>query len=115
MGSCSVHAAIPLVGSTHDANRHELGTSPCNTIEIRHYPVRSQDQFERKVVNYGQSLEKNTRFDPGPSMHLRYGCRCWQEGRLDEIYNHVRFSPERLLEMQDDDTVEIVAPLLINN
>jgi len=108
-------SGLSEVGYGNHAAEHELATSPCNTIEIRHYPVRSREQFERKVVNYGQSLEKNTRFDPGASMHLRYWYRCWQEGHLDDIYHHVTFSPERLRDMQTSGDVEIVEPLVITN
>ena len=62
--------------------QHEHARFECNSVSIAHYPVRSYEQFERKVVNYGKSLISNTRFAPIVSRHLRFWYEQYQLGNL---------------------------------
>lgn len=75
---------------------HTMPSSECSTIIILHYPVRTYQQFERKVVNYGESLAQNTRFKANSSMHLRYWYQRYLEGRLKDDYNSITFDQIRL-------------------
>ncbi len=75
---------------------HELDKTDCGTVSIYHYPVRTFAQFQKKVVNYGKSLEKNTRFSEGSSMHLRYWYQRYLDGKLEQDYEAISFSQTEL-------------------
>ena len=66
--------------------QHQHARLECNSVSIAHYPVRSYEQFERKVVNYGKSLVSNTRFAPNVSRHLRFWYEQYQLGNLYQEY-----------------------------
>jgi len=51
--------------------KHKLCRIPSKQIKIIHYPIRTFDQFSKKVINYGTSLENNERFGEQVSFHLR--------------------------------------------
>jgi len=70
-----------------------------DSIDILHYPIRSYQQFLKKVVNYGSSLEKNTRFEPGTSSHLRHWYECYKEGNLESQYDLFVLPDTRLQEL----------------
>lgn len=53
---------------------------------VLHVPHRSFAQFERKVVNGGAAVERNTRLGPEVVVHWRARYRAWQEGRLSEVF-----------------------------
>ncbi|MEE9333696.1 MAG: glycosyltransferase family 2 protein [Granulosicoccaceae bacterium] len=75
---------------------HTMPKSSCNTITVLHYPVRTYQQFERKVVNYGESLAKNDRFPKNSSEHLRYWYQRYLEGKLKDDYDSITFDRARL-------------------
>ncbi len=70
----------------HGAN-HELAKVHTEQIQILHFPVRRFEQFERKVINYGQSLENNTRFAQNVSRHLRHWYAQHSSGKLQDEYD----------------------------
>lgn len=86
---------------------HALQSVNCSNVTIYHYPVRTYQQFERKVVNYGKSLEQNTRFSEGSSLHLRYWYRRYNEGKLMQDYNAICFSEAELAALVEDGYAEI--------
>ena len=65
--------------------------------QIVHYPIRSYEQFQRKVVNYGSSIEKNTRLGAQASLHLRRWYESYKQGSLEDTYNAIVL-PQKLLE-----------------
>lgn len=84
------------VGYGNHGATHELDKTDCGTVSIYHYPVRTYAQFQKKVVNYGKSLEKNTRFGQGSSMHLRYWYQRYLDGKLEQDYEAISFSQTEL-------------------
>ena len=61
------HKNIIISDGNHSAS-HEgklLKTTPCNGIEILHWPIRSYSQLERKIRQGTEALERNTRVDSG--------------------------------------------------
>jgi len=76
---------------------HELQGINAPNIHIVHYPIRSFEQFQRKVINYGSSIEKNTRLGAQASLHLRRWYESYKEGSLEDTYNSIVL-PEALLE-----------------
>ncbi len=85
--------------------QHEHERIDSQQISIAHYPVRSYEQFERKVINYGKSLAKNTRFAKNISRHLRF----WYEQYLqDQLYHeYLKFvlTEQRLVQLQQQGIV----------
>lgn len=81
---------------------HDLPKGNCSTITILHYPVRTYQQFERKVVNYGESLAQNSRFKEGSSVHLRYWYQRYLDGMLEDDYATITFDQARLQALLDD-------------
>jgi len=78
---------------------HNLKKVDCSAITVLHFPVRTYEQFIKKVVNYGESLKRNTRFSAGSSLHLRYWYDRYVDGRLEEDYAHMTFDNNRLVEL----------------
>lgn len=89
-------------GATHD-----MASAKTPYVLIYHYPVRTYQQFERKVVNYGQSLENNTRFSKGSSLHLRYWYKRYLEGKLEQDYAAICFDDAELDSMCDSGHVRV--------
>jgi len=83
----------------HDA-QHNMANMQCNEITILHFPIRTYKQFERKVVNYGESLARNTRFSQGSSLHLRHWYKRYQEGALEHDYHQMTFDENRMAELR---------------
>ena len=82
-------------GASHLGSRAE-----CSNIEIFHYPIRSYEQFQKKVVNYGSSLEKNERFSLNISSHLRHWYECHKDGILREQYDLFVLPEQELVDLQ---------------
>jgi len=76
--------------------KHALPKVNTDFIEIAHYPIRDFAQFEKKVVNYGSSLENNKRFSATTSRHLRHWYRRHNTGELQREYDMIVL-PETIL------------------
>lgn len=63
-------------------------------LTIYHYPLRSFAQFERKVVDGTQALERNPNLSPQTVWHWRQWFAEYKAGRLRESYERMSRSPE---------------------
>jgi FkbM family methyltransferase len=75
-------------------------------VRIYHYPIRTWEQFYRKVVNHGTSYAANNTLGPGVSWHLRRWYRILQEGRLEAEYALQLLDRERLARHMSSGVVE---------
>ncbi len=89
--------------------RHQHARLESNRVSVAHYPVRSYEQFERKVVNYGQSLANNSRFAQNVSRHLRFWYEQHQLGNLYQEYQKFVLPESRLKQLIDAGIVCIEA------
>ena len=89
-------------GASHDLARVDTGQ-----IDILHFPVRRFAQFERKVINYGQSLENNTRFTQNISRHLRHWYAQHLNGRLRDEYDRFVLPEARVQELVKEEILVI--------
>jgi len=89
-------AGLSTVEYGNHGAEHALQKVQCNVIDVLHFPIRTYSQFERKVINYGESLARNTRFSAGSSLHLRYWYKRYLQGCLEEDYRHMVFDQQRL-------------------
>lgn len=92
------------IGNHHA--HHEGDIARCTGIRIFHYPLRSYTQFESKVVNYGSSLENNTRWPENVSKHLRYWYECFKAGSLRDQYDLYVLSQQSLIELSEKGILE---------
>ncbi len=92
--------------------KHQHDKLESNRVSIAHYPVRSYEQFERKVVNYGQSLANNSRLALNVSRHLRFWYEQYQLGNLYQEYQKFVLPELRLQQLIDDGFVCIDAEVV---
>lgn len=73
-------------------NRCEVESSH---IRVYHYPIRSYEQFEKKVVNGGSSYEKNAaaQSSQGMGQHTRAWYEAYKQGRLREVFQQIILAP----------------------
>lgn len=95
------HAAISVSDGNHGVFLDgDLLPSPAHPgIEILHFPVRSYEQFERKIRDGAEALARNTRVAPEVGLTWR---RIYSEhllkGTLPEYYADLRPDPDALAE-----------------
>ena len=97
---------LESIGMGNHGAVHEGSKAPCRTIRIFHYPIRSYSQFQKKVVNYGSSLERNPRFGPNTSMYLRFWYECYKAGTLEEQYELYVLSEKALADLLKNDVIK---------
>lgn len=98
---------LQSVGMGNHRAKHDALTINCSNISVFHYPIRSFAQFEKKVVNYGSSLENNDRFGENISKHLRHWYACFREGSLREQYQSFVLSESVLEDLAARGIVQI--------
>ncbi|MBP9013505.1 MAG: class I SAM-dependent methyltransferase, partial [Smithella sp.] len=77
-------------GNHSVANMDETITiDKAHDILIYHYPIRSKEQFIKKVIRSGSAYEKNKLLDKGMGFHLRRWYDRYKEGFLDEEYKNL--------------------------
>ena len=84
------HRADPDVTvkmGNHRVNGPRLGKRVrSDEIEILHFPMRTYEQFENKIVKGGRALAANTELPPGKGSTWRHLYELWQRGKLREHY-----------------------------
>jgi len=95
------HRADPAA-KVHDGNhRVSIGGKPLNSIaweglEILHFPVRSYAQFERKIRQGAEALERNRRIRATTGRTWRHIYKTyWQQGRLDDYYRELQLDEQQ--------------------
>lgn len=94
------------VGYGNHEAEHQQRSVQCHTVKIYHFPVRTYHQFEKKVKNYGESLQQNDRFREGASSHLRHWYRRYLEGYLMQDYQAIAFTKARLEDLTQEGYLE---------
>ncbi len=78
----------------HDVTIRERREQVSENVEIYHYPIRTFEQFRRKVHNHGSSYAINTDLPQTHSWHLRRWYRILQQGRLEQEYANQLLTPD---------------------
>ncbi len=76
------------------------------SIEIYHFPLRDYAQFERKVVNQGEGLTSNERFDKGTGWHARRWYSLYKQGKLHEEYESMILHDDKMDELRGKDILK---------
>ncbi len=82
----------------HVVEHCDGSTVDSRTIEILHYPIRTFDQFERKVRNYATSLQANERLRDKVevSHHFRRWYALLEEGKLHDEFDTCVLTKQRI-------------------
>lgn len=80
---------LESVAMGNHSAKHALQQLDARCLEIAHYPIRTFEQFQRKVVNYGSAIKNNDRFGPQISLHLRLWYESEQQGNLRQVYDSI--------------------------
>jgi hypothetical protein len=80
-------AGLRKIESGNHVAKHWGKTVDCEAIRIYHYPIRSYDEFEKKVINLGSSLESNPRLPRYTAWHVRRWYGLYKQGVLRKEYN----------------------------
>lgn len=82
----------------HVVDHRDGLTVDSRTIEILHYPIRTFDQFERKVRNYATSLQSNERLRDkvDVSHHFRRWYALLEEGKLRDEFDTCVLTKQRV-------------------
>jgi hypothetical protein len=92
----------PLPGIVVAPGNHSISPSdlpavpPCGLLEIFHFPMRSYEQFERKVVQIGVGYEHVADRSPGVGEEQLKLLALYREGRLREHYERHVLDDESL-------------------
>jgi hypothetical protein len=57
-----------------------------DAVEVLHFPWRSYEQFERKVITLGEAYRRNTELGPGTGRARRWLYEVWERGELPDYY-----------------------------
>lgn len=67
-------------------------------ISILHYPIRSYEQFQRKVVDGAANLERTKDLDPRVGWHWRQAAAAHRAGQLSEFFLANRYCGEIVMD-----------------
>lgn len=81
---------------------HDGAVTHSDKTLIYHFPIRTFEQFVKKVRNYGSALEANSRFGTSTSWHLRRWYKQLERGQLEDEYKRLLLTTEQANELQSE-------------
>ncbi|GAA3757089.1 glycosyltransferase family 2 protein [Terriglobus aquaticus] len=82
---CLARGLLGMYAGNHEARTIPHVEARSENIRVYHYPVRSYQQFERKVI-HGHRATVRAAEHQNVAWHWREYYQAWQEGRLPEMY-----------------------------
>jgi len=98
---CRLNGLHHVQMGNHSVSHDGEVTRSDNTL-IYHFPVRTFEQFVKKVSNYGSALEANKRFSLGTSWHLRRWYKLLKLGQLEQEYESMLLTAEQASKLQSE-------------
>jgi Glycosyl transferase family 2 len=97
---CLARGLVGMYKGNHESRSIPRVISRSDNIRVYHYPVRSYEQFERKVVQGHRASVKA--LDPeSANFHWRAYYESWENGRLPQLYEELasrnRISEDRTM------------------
>ncbi len=86
---CELEGLRSVSMGNHEVAHRKKRLRQSKTVSIYHYPIRSYDQFRKKVLNYGASLKRNRRHRPLTSWHHRRWYAQYERGELEAEYQNL--------------------------
>jgi hypothetical protein len=82
------HPEVTVEMGNHRVSGPRLGEEvESDALEILHFPMRTYEQFENKIVKGGRALAANTELPPGKGQTWRQLYALWERGKLREFYD----------------------------
>ncbi len=85
---CLARGLRGMYAGNHEARSIPRVISNSDNIRVYHYPIRSYEQFERKVVQ-GHRAAVRASFKQTAAWHWREYYDAWENGRLEEVYEQL--------------------------
>jgi glycosyltransferase involved in cell wall biosynthesis len=93
---CRTKDLINIGIGKHHAE-HESGTKgQTDSIEILHFPIRSFEQFKKKVMSYANYFENNPDTPKNVAWHAKRWCDRLHEGSLEREYRKLILTQEQI-------------------
>jgi glycosyltransferase involved in cell wall biosynthesis len=90
---CRAAGLLSVAQGNHDGHySHDKIVSDADNARIYHYPIRSYSQFERKVIQGGEALARNSSLPIGSGYHWRSWYELYRRGELRPYYDHMVLS-----------------------
>lgn len=93
--ACRLAGLRSIQYGNHGAE-HDAPVSRSDAVEIRHFPLRTYDEFLEKVHRHGTSLEANPALPDSIGWHVRRWSGLRGQGLLEEEYRSLVPSAERM-------------------
>jgi hypothetical protein len=97
---CLARGLIGMYSGNHESRSIPHIASSSENIRVYHYPVRSYEQFERKVVQ-GHCAALKASFETSAAWHWAAYYEAWENGRLPQVYEELasrnRISQDRTM------------------
>jgi hypothetical protein len=111
---CLARGLLGMYAGNHESRSIPRILSRSENIRIYHYPVRSYEQFERKVVQGYRAVLKASG-EESTAWHWRAYYESWENGRLPQVYEELasrnRISQDRTMaELFSGDREKPLAP-----
>jgi glycosyltransferase involved in cell wall biosynthesis len=91
---------IAIRDGSHKADMRNERRGAATDISVYHYPIRSREQFFRKVVMGGELIERNRALANDYGYHWRSWYALYKRGQLDREWRRMQLSPLRLAFLQ---------------
>jgi Glycosyl transferase family 2 len=97
---CLARGLVGMYSGNHESRSIPRIASASDNIRVYHYPVRSYEQFERKVVQ-GHRAALKASFETSAAWHWAAYYEAWEDGRLPQVYQELasrnRISEDRTM------------------
>jgi len=87
---CLARGLIGMYLGNHEPRSIPRIASPSTNIRVYHYPVRSYEQFEKKVVQ-GHRAALKASVGGSAAWHWREYYQAWESGRLPQLYEELAY------------------------
>jgi hypothetical protein len=85
---CLARGLLGLYQGNHDARAIPNIPADSDNIRVYHYPVRSYQQFERKVVQ-GHRATLKAAYESSAAWHWAEYYKAWENGQLPQVYEEL--------------------------
>ena len=85
---CLARGLLGMYTGNHESRSIPRIMSRSDNIRVYHYPVRTYEQFERKVVQ-GHRAAVKASFQESAAWHWREYYQAWESGRLPQVYEEL--------------------------
>ena len=94
------------MGNHNIVSSKKIITDHSKTIKILHFPIRSFEQFKRKVIQSGESIASNPALKQSFAWHIRRWYDQYQAGELENAYRQHLFDDNEALQLESDKVIQ---------